>query len=129
MYSQDFTHYRRPDTRNVTWLTPQQMDAIRLEAAVGCRAPVKVRELPPQARPTSDDNAAAQNILTLAPQIVAAATRSGLVLGTNRGAAPEGLIIRGKTGMHRHGWSAARRARYIAKRKGTKYNKTNLKKS
>jgi len=43
MYSQDYSHYQRPDVSNVTWLTPQQVDAIRLNSGISLR-PVNVLE-------------------------------------------------------------------------------------
>lgn len=76
MYAQECYHYRRPDTTGVTWLTPQQLDELRQKIE---SAPVRVREIPPQKRATSDQNSDTQNLLASAPQLFARARAAGLI--------------------------------------------------
>jgi hypothetical protein len=77
MYAQEYSFYRRPDTSNVTWFTPQQLEAARVSLTL---APVKVREIPPKIRSSPDENVDTQGLLAAAPALLAKALRKGLAV-------------------------------------------------
>ena len=78
MYAQECYHYKRPDVSNVTWLTPQQMEAARVARSL---APIKVLEIKPIVRAaTSHDSDDVKSLLAAAPTLFAQAMRSGLAV-------------------------------------------------
>jgi Cu2+-containing amine oxidase len=127
MYSQEFSHYRRPDVRNVVWFTLQQIDAVRNTAREDeklNRKAVKVRQIKPAARPvTPDEGAETQNILADARRIVAAAIQSGAAEVHPQPVVRPWQINKGSG---RNGsWSPERRRAASLRRQGMKYKKRN----
>lgn len=76
MYAQEYSFYRRPDTAGVTWMTPQQLDAARMNAVL---KPVKVLEVKPQVRAESE-TFSDQSLLAAAPGLFRNAIRKGVAV-------------------------------------------------
>lgn len=76
MYAQEHYFYRRPDTSNVHWFTPQEIEAARVARSL---APVKVLEVKPIIRPV-DEKSDVQNLLAAAPELFRRAIRKGLAV-------------------------------------------------
>lgn len=72
MYAQDYSFYKRPDTR----LTPQQLESARVAC---CLAPVKVLERKPLVRRAAECTNA-QTLLAAAPELFRNAIRKGLAV-------------------------------------------------
>lgn len=129
MYSQDCYHYRRPDVSNVTWFTPQQVDAIRMEASLqkhhvnSLEERCRRQKLSAEFAEEQAEDINITQLLADAPRIVNAALRDGVVQIHKTPALRPHQIVKAGQGTPRRKWSAARKACYRIRRRGMKYNK------